>query len=811
MSASTGKSLWNYPGWLIGVALIGSCIATSRALQSNPGGEHGHAPHHAKHPAKQASTSRTATKPPAKSSNAAARTGGKKTPAGKQTRQRTVPGKQNRSKKAAVSKLAAQKNLKLRSAFVASSQLRPMAQQLTSTRSPQAYQGVEIYARDHKGEAASAAYLALGHAYSLDRRYNDAITAFHLANTSGEVLDDYADFLAAQAAYHANRGAEAYSLLEHFSEKYPDSIFVQSAPMLLANLHIQQNDPQGAIQVLDPLQGTPIATHADFLLVLARTYQGAGNSARAGALYREIYLKHPLSNEATQARQQLQAMAMDLSPSELKIHADQLFNAKRYADASEQYHAIARNAAGLTAADRDALAIYAAVCDLKLKHLSRSEVEKLPDTGDDSAALKQYLLSELARNDGDTSAHDRIVNDMVVRFPASRWLEEALYSGGNMYLLRHDSGRAAERYSQLSRMFPTSTYAPSAHWRWAWMTYRMRRPAEAAHLMEEQIQRYPAGIEVPAALYWRARIFETEESNPSDAYAYYRTLSESYCNFYYADLARKRMRVLGQQPPPGSLPVLAAVRKPTTPALEDVVPDDDPHFIKAKLLANAALNEYIGPEIAASPDASSWGDLGQAEIYASFGEHARALQSIKRSGISFFTQPVPRIPLAYWHLLFPQPYWSDLVEQSQRNGLDPFLVASLIRQESEFNSNAVSHANAYGLMQLLPSVGKALAKKEGIKHFEAGRLLDPRVNLQLGTINLKQVLNRYGGQVEYALAAYNAGDTPVRQWMSAGEYKDVPEFVESIPYTETREYVQAILRNRELYSILYSTTIASAQ
>ena len=75
-------------------------------------------------------------------------------------------------------------------------------------------------------------------------------------------------------------------------------------------------------------------------------------------------------------------------------------------------------------------------------------------------------------------------------------------------------------------------------------------------------------------------------------------------------------------------------------------------------------------------------------------------------------------------------------------------------------------------------------------------MLDPSINIELGTINLKQAIDRYGGQVEYALAAYNAGDTPVRQQLASNDYKDVPEFVESIPYTETREYVQAILRNR---------------
>src|SRR6185312_4770620 len=106
--------------------------------------------------------------------------------------------------------------------------------------------------------------------------------------------------------------------------------------------------------------------------------------------------------------------------------------------------------------------------------------------------------------------------------------------------------------------------------------------------------------------------------------------------------------------------------------------------------------------------------------------------------------------------------------------------------------------------QLLPSVGRAQAHKLKLHGFKTSHLLDPSVNLQLGTANLKAVLDRFSGQTEYALAAYNAGDRPVRQWISNGPYKDIPEFVESIPYTETREYVQAILRNREMYRALYS-------
>ncbi len=493
-------------------------------------------------------------------------------------------------------------------------------------------------------------------------------------------------------------------------------------------------------------------------------------------------------------------------PIERKAHADFLFNVKRYNEAGQEYHEIARNDSSLSQADRDALAIYAAVCDYKLKRISRRDVERLPQTSDDTAAAKLFLLAELSRNENDQQTHAAILDQMIKQFPVSRWLEEALYSGGNMYLIKRDSEQAIHHYTLLVQMFPRSTYAPSAHWRAAWMNYRLRRYGEAARLMDDQIQHYTAGIEAPTALYWRGRIYEDEEHNPGQAANYYRTLISSYVNYYYADLARKRLAVLGSQAPtvPAS-PVLASVQEREVPPLTDELPENEPHLIKARLLANAALNEYIGPEIQAAPDSSEWGALAEARIYNSYGETTRTLQSLKRSKISFFALPMDQVPTLYWQLLFPRPYWSELVANSEKNDVDPFLVASLIRQESEFNAGAVSRANAYGLMQLLPSVGKSMARKQRIRGFKTPQLLNPSTNLQLGTLNLSEVLARYGGQPEYALAAYNAGDVPVRQWMAAGDYKDISEFVESIPYTETREYVQAILRNRRFYQSLYGS------
>ena len=736
-----------------------------------------------------------------KGSSAKVKTSSARKPASKATVAKK-PTAADTKAQAATKAAATIQTVRLNTAFVATASLRPLAQQLASSRSAGAYANVSGYAQTHPGVQASTAYLALGHAYMLDHRYGDASDAYSHAAAGEPALSDYADYLGAQALIQGGRVGDALPLLDHFADRHPESIFAVNAPLLMANADLALHNAPAAVNVLGPLGSTPEADHADYKLTLAKALQTAGDNARAAALYHSIFVSQPLTFEAGQALVQLRAMGQPPSAAERKVRADTMFNNKRYSEASAEYSAL-RNDTSLSQTDRDGLEIYQAVCDLRLKHLSRHDVEKLPVTSDDTAALKLYLFAEISRNEKDRVSHDAVIAQLVEKYPQSRWLEEALYSGGNMYLLTHDLPQAIYHYKLLVERFPQSLYAPSAHWRNAWMNYRLRHYDEAARLMDEQVVRYGAGIEASSALYWRGRIYEDEEHNFAQAVNYYKALATNYPNFYYGYLARQRLGVLGAQPAVAPTATLAAVRTAPVPDLVGVVPVADPHYIKAKLLANAALNEYIGPELAASPGSGQWGALAQAQIYASFGETTRALQSIKKSGIPFFSLPFNQVPVEYWKLLFPQPYWSDLVADSERNGLDPYLVASLIRQESEFNAGAVSPAHAYGLMQLLASVGKANAQKEGLKGFSQPELLNPEINLQLGTRNLKGVLDRFGGQTEYALAAYNAGDVPVRQWMTSGDYKDIAEYVESIPYTETREYVQAIMRNREMYRMLY--------
>jgi soluble lytic murein transglycosylase len=167
-------------------------------------------------------------------------------------------------------------------------------------------------------------------------------------------------------------------------------------------------------------------------------------------------------------------------------------------------------------------------------------------------------------------------------------------------------------------------------------------------------------------------------------------------------------------------------------------------------------------------------------------------------------------PPAFWELLFPLPYQKDLLRSARQQNLDPYIVAALIRQESEFNPQALSPAHAYGLTQVEPSTGRALARQAGVRHFNNRALFQPATNLKLGTYYLRALLDQWGGKWEPTLASYNAGKSHVNDWLSWNTYEEPAEFVESIPFTETREYVQAVLRNAAVYRQLYAARSGNA-
>jgi len=736
--------------------------------------------------------------------------------AAQSTPQQTQPSTQSTTKKKKTTRKASTARKRpsprlrrMRQAFVASATLKPMARQLLQDRTPAAYAGVEAYARRHmKEDAGALAWLVVGYAHTLDHDYAKAIDPLSRAKPHAGDLGDCVSYYLGISYYQTGRIPESIATLSNFEKAYPESLLIRDAHVAEADALLAEGRAPDVIELLES-EREPV--RAEVELVLGRAYAAAGEPAKAVPVFRNLYFTMPLSGEAAQAQTELNKLAAttQLPPPSLeqrKTRADLLATGKQFSEAANEYYDLLDE---LNPAERPAMQLAMAEA---LRHAGRNKeakkvLESIPDTTPDIKAQRLFNLGELARASDDDDGFLRIVDQLRQTAPTSPWLEQSLLSAGNIYLLRRDLDRAIDSYRKLQQRFPSASRASYAHWKVAWLSLRQGRNAEAEKGFDEQIALYPSSAEVPAALYWRARLAE-EDNDAAMARAYYQKLFQRYRNYYYGELARQRLGTIKAGGDPGRYPLLDNVPPigSSDKVTDDELPSDNLRVQKAQLLANGALLDFAVRELraAAEEEKGNWLAPETARLYQDAGRYDAAIEVLKRAVPNYFAVDLPSLPRSYWEGLFPKPYWSDLKRFSSASALDPYLVASLIRQESAFNPNAVSRANAVGLMQLLPKVGKGVARQQKLRHFSTTQLFLPAVNLQLGTRYFRSMVDKFGS-FEYALAAYNAGSDRVQDWLGQGKYRDPQEFVESIPFTETREYVQAILRNENVYRQLYGT------
>ncbi len=694
---------------------------------------------------------------------------------------------------------------RIRQAFVASTTLRPMAQQLIQDRTPAAYAGVEAFARAHaKEDAGALAWLAIGYARVLDRDYAHAIDPLNRAKAVEGDLGDYITYYLGTCYLQTARHAEALATLAKFSDTFPDSLLTRDAHLSYANALLIEGR---AADAADILEKDRLPARSDIEYAIGRAYAGTGQRDKAAAAFANVYFNMPTAAEADAAYAELKKIpSAAATTAQEKTRADLLMKAKRYADAADEYRELFIHAAP------DSRAVYSLSLADALHRAGRNreakvQLSSLANATADQSAQRLYILSEIAWAMDQNDEFYRTVDQLRQTAPTSSWLELALLSAANLHLVHHEYDQSQDAFHELQQRFPTGARASYAHWKAAWLTLREGKNDQAKQQFDEQIALYPGGNETSNALYWRARLAE-EDNQPAMARAYYQKLSDRFKNYYYAELGRQRMTKLpAVVDPPGQFPLLDKV-----PPLEhgekielSEAPTDNLHYQKGKLLGNGGLIDLAVKELQAAEgeEKGSWGPAETAQLYTDTGHFDRAIEVMKKSVPSYFAVDLGNLPRPYWDALFPKPYWNDLKRFSEANGLDPYLVASLIRQESEFNPAAVSRANAVGLMQLLPKTGKLVSKQVKLSHYNPSQLYTPGVNLQLGTHYFRGMVDHFGGSFAYALAAYNAGSDRVEEWLGQGKYRDETEFVESIPFTETREYVQAIMRNASVYRQLY--------
>jgi len=198
--------------------------------------------------------------------------------------------------------------------------------------------------------------------------------------------------------------------------------------------------------------------------------------------------------------------------------------------------------------------------------------------------------------------------------------------------------------------------------------------------------------------------------------------------------------------------------------------------------------------------------ISAVESSVIFWQPITATMRCRPARIAIQAVRIAALPDEAWQLLFPLRHWDIVSVEAAKNQLNPSLIMGLIRQESAFNEKARSSADARGLMQLLPTTASKLARQAGIPRYKAEKLFQAETNIILGTRYLDFLMQRYG-RTELALAAYNAGSTRVDLWLKEFGDVDMPEFVERIPFSETRGYIKQVLSNQAFYGLLTSSAV----
>lgn len=655
---------------------------------------------------------------------------------------------------------------------------------------------------------ASLAKFALGMGDYEAESYKTAVPYLKQASLAGGPLADYAHFFQARALAADEDFAAAAEAIESFPRRFPESPLLSRAIRLRAESLIRDERWEQARTILQNSQSKieePIR-----LYLIARTLELDGQLLDAVRAYRLVYYKHPASAQADDAEKALNALRQRLAgkypdaPAPWRLErANKLYAAGKYADAAPEFQLAL---GGLTGRDLEHAQVRAGAADYRRLRttIAYGWLLKLSINDPEIAAERLYYLGESARRKLNITEFKQRAEELAKRHPKSPWYGEALFSLGNYYLLQNDHRQARTYYERCARALPQGENASNAHWKVCWRAYRDDDP-RAASLLDEHIRLYPNAATVSGAIYWLARI-EQEHGQTGRAKMLYTELTRRFPHYYHAVKARARLAALD--------PSVEAV---ATPSYLDAIPGyrrladklssaSEIILERGRLLFDLGLADLAESELVTAdyrkPDAH-WIGLELARQKDEGDEFHRSLRYMKRYGFGYLRIPFEAMPRTYWEKLFPLPYASQLRSRAAPHGLDPYLVAGLIRQESEFNARAKSRAGALGLMQIMPPTGRGLARRVGVGKISNRQLYNPDLSLRLGTLHFKTVLQRFNSQLEYTLAGYNAGEHRVDTWLAWEDFSDPEEFAESIPFSETRGYVQAVIRNAAVYRHLY--------
>jgi soluble lytic murein transglycosylase len=647
----------------------------------------------------------------------------------------------------------------------------------------------------------------------VDSNFAKALPILVQPSVQQGTLGHYAEYYQGLAELRLGRPSDARRTFQALAAKNPIGYLVEAAAL-------REGECDETMEVYERLAKTKTTAPDEVLMRLGRAAKAAGTAGKATDAFSRLVYEFPFSDLAPLAGAELESLPIaPIAPGSNRYklelgRAERLFGAKRYAQARAAFESLRQVAQG---DDREIVQLRLAESDYFLKRPRNARdgvkpyIEKASRQGE---ALFFYAVS--SRELGDHAEYLRVVRQLANGFETQSWAEEALNNLATHYILQNDDESADRTFREMYEKFPTGHYAERAAWKIGWWAYKNARYTDTIRAFESAAAHFPRSDYRPSWLYWSARAHDALRE-PALAEARYTLAATDYLNSYYGRLAVKHLdghapqrRVVADVRSDPQSPVAGAQASPDeAPPLPALPPNE--HVVRALLgldLYDQALDELHYAQ-------KAWGDSSAIQatiawIYHQRGDLRVGINAMKRAYPQYMAAGGERLPTELLKVLYPVNYWSLIRRYSAERQLDPYLIAALIAQESTFTEDIKSPANAYGLMQLLPSTGRQYAKRLGMpKRFSLNMLTTAETNIRMGTAYFADLVRQFGG-AHYALATYNAGPNRVSRWIAERPGIDRDEFIDNSPFPETQNYVKRILGTAEDYRRLYGSESTTA-
>jgi soluble lytic murein transglycosylase len=655
------------------------------------------------------------------------------------------------------------------------------------------------------------ASLVLGRYYQ-EQHESQAVVYLLAAQRQVPLLGDYAYYYLGEALFgfsEWNGSASAFDLL---SARYPDSLLRPQALYRSAEAWFQADDCRRATE-----------RHAAFLAAYPRhalapaillrqgdCSQKAGDKAAAIATYRRIWIQSAPTIQGGEAAFRLQAMKdkgitiPEVSSQDLWMRGKGLFDAGQYVFAAPILQEALKNP---TLPDRPQALLTLGIARFRLKQYSEARpifsevIRTRAGTVSQEAVLwlaRLYLRQRL------DEPFDALARDVDKGLLSGESKAKFLLLLAAAYVDRGRIEGAISAYRQAADAAGTTPTAAEALWQIGWLHYNEKRYAQGLLAFEESRAAQPSGQSAAQALYWKARSLE-KLGDRQKAVETFQLVCNEAPRSYYCQIGQVGNGRVDQVS--GGLTSGSHIALPDASARQANGLITDVHYKRAEELQllgwqREAAEELLTltPRLGQDRGTALW----LAAVLSSAGEYHRALSLVR----TFFAEVVerggPAIGKTFWELAYPGGYFPVIRALPETQRIDTHLISAIIREESAYNPAAISSAGALGLMQVMPQTGQKIAAQlDSEQLFRRERLFEPCYNIRFGSWYLRYLAEKFPNNLVYVIAAYNAGPEVVSKWVQLRGDKDQDEFIESIPYTETRNYVKKVLRSYGEYKRIY--------